>query len=503
MKYTTSYIVFILVAFSVFRAFGPHLHDYPKGVHAWAQADRLSLGMMYQSERNFLNPRTHSLMSDDGKVGVEFPILPYLSSSISAWTGYPIQAVFRILGLCILFLSMLIVWRIGRDHVFDSFRFMLLILILYSSPIVLFYSGSFLPDPSALALGSIGLALFIFGKEKTWPELIGLSLLTLAAAIKTSFGIYLIALTASLFLFTISKKRTKNRSILFFVALAFIALIAYYDFSHVIEKNKRLWAVIFLSESQPIQTWQDFSILIKQLIFWSDEYLSWPQKLFLFLNLGLLFFGLKNRAKRNTFSFTFMGIAFLGFLGFLVVFGKQFFNHDYYFLAAVHPLFIMLGFIFAKTWCSAPTSLVSGRGILLLILVPICIFIGTSKTDARMEETFSVRGREITNKTEWLRNGEAKLEELGVLSEDPIFVLYEYSPNLPLVHFNRRGKVFDHGEMRRETEHFEYWYDRIKPTCIIVRNSFVNELKEKPHVQRVISDQTELDTFTIFWTKAD
>ena len=458
---------------------------------------------MFQSEKDLLNARTHSLMSNDGKVGVELPLLPYLSTHFASISGFSIQKAYRILGLIIFFASILTVWWIGKNQVYDSFRFMLILLLMYLSPILLYYSGSFIPDPSAMAIGSVGLSLLLFKKESIWLSAVGLILLALASLLKTSFGIYLVAAACTLFLLAVSKRSKKGFIFLLLLAGLLIASIVYYDYTYVIDKNKRLWAVIFLSESQPILSGQDFSVLIKQLIFWSGEYLSWPQKSFLFANLGLLFFALRNKVERNTFSSAFLGIAFLGFLGFLVVFGKQFFNHDYYFIAAVHPLFLMLGFLFAKKWCSAPTSLVSGRGVLLLILVPICIFIGTSKTDARMEESYSVRGRDITNKTEWLRNGEAKLEKLGVLSEDPIFVLYEYSPNLPLVHFNRRGKVFDHGEMRRELEHFEYWYNRIRPKCIIVRNSFVNELKEKPHVQQVISGQTTLDTFTLFWTKTE
>ena len=59
----------------------PSLNWLPRGIHEWAQADRLALAIsFYDNGMHFFRPQTLNLSALDGVVGVEFPLMAWLAA---------------------------------------------------------------------------------------------------------------------------------------------------------------------------------------------------------------------------------------------------------------------------------------------------------------------------------------------------------------------------------------------------------------------------------------
>jgi hypothetical protein len=116
------------------------------------------------------------------------------------------------------------------------------LVVLLSSPILLFYGYNYLPDIWALSL--ILFSLYFFHKDLTKNIFIILLICGLSSLIKTSSGIYFIAIFGVYFLQNIAHPTCR-----FWVASALFVCIAsfvvFYDIYFVAQVNKRLWSTVF------------------------------------------------------------------------------------------------------------------------------------------------------------------------------------------------------------------------------------------------------------------
>ena len=52
-------------------------------MHSWAQSDRYAIALNYLNEDNIFTPKTNALYTEEGKVGVEFSGIAYVSAKIA------------------------------------------------------------------------------------------------------------------------------------------------------------------------------------------------------------------------------------------------------------------------------------------------------------------------------------------------------------------------------------------------------------------------------------
>src|SRR5687768_6673094 len=73
----------------------------PRGIHEWAQADRLALAIQfYDTGFNLFKPTTFSLIPIDRVVGVEFPVQAYISALLGLVFGRDsISVIYRTLNI--------------------------------------------------------------------------------------------------------------------------------------------------------------------------------------------------------------------------------------------------------------------------------------------------------------------------------------------------------------------------------------------------------------------
>ncbi|MCB9262770.1 MAG: glycosyltransferase family 39 protein [Flavobacteriales bacterium] len=464
-------IIGILLFVAALVIYQPYVSDLPRGLHNWAQADRYSVAKMYETNGNFFEPRTHNLMTDDGRCGLEFPIIQYLSGRLSHFTNIPLTAVYRLFSFLLLF----------GGFLFFASQFTLLAefgvaMSLLFSPVLFFYGFNFNPDTSGLALVLFSLA-FVLKFEKTGtPKHVYFSILlaALAALIKTSCGVYFIALTGAYGLYLIEQKKHFDLLKLTATFVALTAVIALYDYFYFHKFNKDNWSIVFMSSSQPVKNKADLIGVWKAIKFWFGQYITWSQAAIICITF-LFGFSMKQK-KKTAILGKLLWIFALGLIGFLKMMGKQFIDHDYYYISTFVPLAaILISFVIYQTQSFSINKNYVTLGIWILLISSFVVSAQSFKI--RMSDTFVWKNKSIDSQTDWMQNGAEILDEIGIDLNKKIFALYASAPNTALVYFDRRGRTFNFEEMTRPPSNMDYWFDRIKPDFIICPRFVADKFK--------------------------
>ncbi len=188
--------------------YGRVLHLRPLPIHVWRQGDCLSLTWHYYTgEATFGSPVIHAHIADgglSGKSAGEFPILYWTIGQIWKITG-PSEFVYRVFGLLFHFLASYLLFLTLRRILKSEFWSIGVSLLLFTSPVLLYYSIGFLTDVPAFDLALIGWYFFVRHAEegsKRWWVLAIFSF-TLAALLKVTAGMSLVALLALFALATV------------------------------------------------------------------------------------------------------------------------------------------------------------------------------------------------------------------------------------------------------------------------------------------------------------
>lgn len=436
---------------------------YPKGIHEWAQSDRLSLALnFYDKGMNFFLPSTHFLGTKDGITNVEFPIQSYLAAALGYLFGRDhISTLFRILNLCISLLGLYYLFLFTFDKTKNFILSLLPPVFLFSSPIFLFYSCNYLPDTAGLSIGIIAYYYFFkFLDDLQYKHLlIAISIITLATLIKTSMGIYFVAIAGHSFLILLfDKKQYSGKRILSF-SLASIILAAsvvgyflynehlrtaykiepgpYFFNEYLKTRNK---TQVFLATIHPVKSWDHFKYTLNERILgtWFNEYfLNIQYILLLVFCLGACYLLIKKPLIKN-YYFQHLSIVLIGSLSFFYLMSAQFIDHDYYALAIFYP-FITISLtitlisyykIYAKNRYEKYISFSIGAVLVLLILLSY----------NHHKERISDHDWEMNR---WMQKGAEKLANLQIPNNNKLLIMGHDAPNLGLVYFDRRGLTFN------------------------------------------------------------
>src|ERR1044072_7597338 len=139
--------------------YGDIVDKLPFGIHEWAQGDRLALAInFYDNGMDFLHPATQNLSSDNGIVGVEFPIQAYLAAGIAHLFGRSsISLIFRLLDILISVVGLYFLFRAAFNATRDFLFSLFVPVFIFCCPVYIFYAGNYLPDPAAASVSFIAL----------------------------------------------------------------------------------------------------------------------------------------------------------------------------------------------------------------------------------------------------------------------------------------------------------------------------------------------------------
>lgn len=149
-------LLFSIAAICMFYNYPAMLHLLPQGSHLWRQADCLAMMQNYQQfQLDFFQPATYNLQSVNGNVAGEFPVLYFIAAQFKN-----AAFVLRFMHTFIFLSGMLATYFISFFFLQRRYLSVICSLLLFTSPLLIFYGNNFLSDVPALSVAFIGWAFF-------------------------------------------------------------------------------------------------------------------------------------------------------------------------------------------------------------------------------------------------------------------------------------------------------------------------------------------------------
>ena len=435
--------VLLLILVSLFYGYHEILFFPPQSIHVWRQCDCTSMALLYAEHgMHFFKPEMHNLHADGQTTGFavgEFPIIYYFVAILYKLFGHHdflLRATDLFIFFAGLFFMFKLIYLVSRDY----FYAILFPILLFTSPLLVYYANNFLPEVPSLGLTLIGWYFFFKMRQQYQSRYLYLFIffLTFATLIKVTSGISLI-LTFSLLFFEsiklIKLKKDKNifrQTLIGFLAFAgsIIIIIAWYLFA--IKYNQDHSTIYF--RTGIVGFWQTNAKDAKSV---SEMFINnWKFFIFndsVYLLLGIIFL-LIIICSRNTFLILMNLLMIAGIAGFVSLWYGLLHQHDYYFA----PLLIMAAMLFISF--SEAGNIRFPKifhhpilKIVFLVLLIINISYASGKVKRRYIE-FSDR----QNKVE-LYDIQNFLDSLKIEKDAKIICTPDLTPNHMLYLLNRQG----------------------------------------------------------------
>ncbi|MBL7811972.1 MAG: hypothetical protein JNL57_07075 [Bacteroidetes bacterium] len=351
--------------------FWKNLQKPPYSMHQGAQADRACVAWNYYHESmNFFLPRVMESRAWDGIAGMEFPALPYTSALLYKIFGFH-DGIYRAVMWFIVSFGVYAAWLITGFFVRRNLNRLLLVYGWYLSPVLVFYTPNFLPDPAALSFSMLAWYFFfrfyfqIQIRKSLWLYTLFISL---AGLIKVSFLITHFAIFGLCVLPLIPRLKlplsvpVKPRHVLWFIVpLACVG--SWYSYSAAL--TRKTWNVHFLQQPNPAKSWAQLTDNT------AYAFNTWYDSIYagylLYFVIAFILITIVIHYRKNPLIAAISGFLFLGFAAAFILFNTQFRYHDYYFILLFPFLFFGL-LLMQQTFVENRTVFIG--------LVPIILMLG-------------------------------------------------------------------------------------------------------------------------------
>lgn len=493
----------------------------PYSQHQWRQSDCLSITQhYYQDNLPFLEPEIHWRgVGQSGKTISEFPIIYYSVAKIWQVTGKQYW-IYRGISFLIMAIGLFYLKKLAQRFLKDDFWAIFVPLLLFSSPILAYYSNNFMMNTNAFALALIGAYHFYRHRtEKSYKHLIYACLLFLFAgllkitALLLFFGVGAIFLYEMLWKERSLKQRWKE---LLPYASTLVLILMWYIYAGSYNANNM--SDVFLQGLLPI--WD---------LDWSDIYSNWK-----LLNndlkpayfnvpslslLGILFIGLViNFKKANRYFLGLSILITLGIIAYILLFFQVFNQHDYYLtnLLIFIPLISLLFLDFLQNqyetiFKSRTVKITASIGLLFLIYsaaVQTVVKYDIGKNWAK--NSFILNKEDVAywqwyhwdyeNSLKELETIESELQKAGVKLNDKVLSLPDGSINISLYLMNRNGysgyrdkKLAKYSDTEKVQKAIEWGAKYL----VISKNELLKEEYLQPFLQNKVGGTEHVSIFKL------
>jgi len=336
-------LIFLLLLLSLSYIYDFHniIVKEPQSIHMWRQSDCLSFALNYYKEDNgFFEPEVHQIgVPDNGKTVSDFPLIYYLVGKIWRITGQH-EYIFRGLILLLFFTGLFFLYK-TLVKIFNNHTWAVLPpLILFSSPVLVYYSNNFLMNVPAFSIVLIGWYFFYnfyktSGIKWLW---ISMMLFALAGLLKTTallsfFAILGVFVLENLRLIKLKKDKRVfgnfKKELIPFIAVVII-VIAWITFS--VKYNDANNRGFFLVGIRPI--WEmDYATISKKFFdlrtYWILH--NFPGY-FQIIVVALWLFMIVLPKRNNRFLYYLNLVLAIGVISYLSLFFQVVVGHDYYWI---------------------------------------------------------------------------------------------------------------------------------------------------------------------------
>jgi len=442
----------------------PIIPEGPKRTHMWRQADCLSITQHYYQGNGFLEPEMHILLGDDytsGRSAGEFPLLYYAVATLwkvlgpSYWSYRLLYAIILIGGIWSFYRSLVLMFN-------TRFWPAWLTLLLYTSPIYIYYGVSFLTDVPAFSFVLMAIhALFLYrinGRYRLF--LLSMLLIALAGLLKVSS---LIAFVFLMFIYVIERfpvSTLKNEKLFRhplreFAGLAIVPLfiLGWYTYAHFYNEAsgfKYTFNSIYpfwRKNAEELEQFQELfeTYIISAVFHWSV--------------LGLLFivsiFNLLLIRKIPLLAYLSNLIILVGGASFFLLWMPLMSHHDYYYIALLilFPAILIPFYQYMRQqhfgWLQS-RAVRSIAAFFLIFNFVYCTSVVYLKSDVQNIPRLLISNQKFVKMMEyfnWEKRGnydrlvrmESFMNKLGITEDAKVVIFPDPSFNVTLYLLNRRG----------------------------------------------------------------
>jgi len=432
-----------LIVLSVIYNYHSIISYPPQSIHYWRQADCTSIALMYaENGMNFFKPETHNLNSDKRTTGYgvgEFPIIYYIAGGLYQIFG-SLNLLLRGINLLLFFIGLFYLFRLVYFVSEDYYWAILLPLLIFTSPLVIYYANNFLPESPSLALVFIGWYFFFKMRKHFALKYLTLSVLffSIASLLKVTSGMNLVAILAIWVLEALRILKFKKKSKLFglpfksflIILSGFVVNAAWYLFAlwyNGLHRTKYFRTGIKgywqMSQEEVGRIFEKFTGNWKFFLF--------NDSMFFLLAFILILLCISYRRK---LLLTIIPLLIAGCFSFLVLWFGLLFDHDYYFLPLmVLPALLLVSFaeIGSNSYSKIFKNYVVKAGFVVLLLINLIY--AHRKVDSRYSST---EDKHIKKEMFDIR---PFVDSLGIEKSDKVICTRDGSPNHMLYLLNRRG----------------------------------------------------------------
>ncbi|MEY4905120.1 MAG: hypothetical protein RLZZ292_2935 [Bacteroidota bacterium] len=469
MKKTFLFIVFFFFAAFAYGYFYQIVWSFPRGVHCWAQSDRLSVAMnFWKRGMNLFAPSTLNNTTSD-PIGMELPVQAFFSACLSSIFGHQyISIIYRFTGILTVFAGLIYLYRWVYEK---TGRFMLSFLVpcfLFCSPIFVYTTSNYLADPVAFSLMFIA-AYYTFRfvenvelKDAYRALWIG----TLATLMKMSLGLFfiglgLVHLGSRIFSSTDNQKKAtdtegkerfifsifkRKKGTIQYVLLGIVGIsLIIGQYFYINQLNAKCPDCYFLSRPRPLPLLWDaiYNNTQEVLLYHTFGYFSCKEHwYFLFGAIGVALLGaFNNQIRKALADYYFLSAwLFVSAIALYLLFGKQFVVHNYYFIATCLPFCVSVALLAVFVLHSSLTNKFTAW------VLTIALLYGLIHPWEEAKKTVYQHSYEAPYSEQesygWLYDAQINWKTLAIPENEKVVCFNEKpTANLDLTYFNRIGMV--------------------------------------------------------------
>lgn len=350
-RYSDFIFILLLLSLCLFYHFDQILFLEPQSMHLWRQADCLSFTMNYfMEDRGFFEPSIHFIgkFSENGQTISDFPLFYFLIGKVWQITGQH-EFIFRSAVLALFLTALFLIYRSLSNLFADKLWAMLPPIMLFTSPVLAYYSCNFLMNIPAFSFALIGWHFFYayYLSHKQRKLILSIFFFTLAGLLKASALLSLGAIGGFWILEKFKWIQLPNRPVFNHKSKAFLlfvisGLVIISWISYVKYYNSNNNSDFFLVGILPI--WEMSSSAILEKFYQIRTHwisLNFPDYFQLLVFISWILLLVRHRRVSRFFIYLNIVLA-LGVFSFLILFFQVIAGHDYYWIDLYIALFIIV-----------------------------------------------------------------------------------------------------------------------------------------------------------------
>lgn len=466
LKTRLLFLAMLVIMFFLYR-YPYSIRKGPYSIHMWRQACDLTWTKNYLEEGfQFFKPSVHwTSLNNRDQAAQQFPIINYTVALLWGIFGQH-EFIFRLLNLLIVYLGLFYLFKLSYNILADPFWALYIPVLLFTSPVLVFYANNFLPNAPAFGLALIGLYHYwkFVQTKKVKFFYISIFIYLLAGLIKATALLSFMAILSIHFIsqfnyFRNILKIPRIGKIIHLLPMIGVFVVFYIWVIWVRNYNQEGVTGLYTTGFRPVwDTENIYEVLYYGTQLYTFLYPAFFSHAALVIVLALFAWLIIKFQKSDRLLVSFTSLIFIGTLSYLLLFIKGFTVHDYYLINIL--IFIPLASIaFLHYMKSNQVSLFYSKSFRGLAIVGLLLIMYNTMVIQRVrydvkdtfvkhtillddnqknywrhfQDEFKIRYEALSTITPYLR-------ELGIKRTDLVISVPDKSPNITLYMMDQKGR---------------------------------------------------------------